>query len=88
MAWSFRLFDVAGTAVRIHFTFFLLLVWIGAAHWMRGGYAEAIDGLGRMFSPLLPWIGTFSVADPNVVEVPEGCMAGAASTTCSSSGTR
>ena len=45
MAWSFRLFDVAGTAVRIHFTFFLLLAWIGAAHWMRGGPAEAIDGV-------------------------------------------
>jgi Zn-dependent protease len=45
MAWSYRLFDVAGTAVRIHFTFFLLLAWIGAAHWMRGGPAEAIDGV-------------------------------------------
>jgi Zn-dependent protease/CBS domain-containing protein len=39
------LFDVAGTAVRVHFTFFLLLAWIGAAHWTRGGPAEAIDGI-------------------------------------------
>jgi Zn-dependent protease/CBS domain-containing protein len=45
MGWSFRLFDVAGTAVRIHFTFFLLLAWLGAAHWIRGGAAEAIDGV-------------------------------------------
>ena len=45
MGWSIRLFDVAGTAVRIHFTFFLLLAWIGAAHWMRGGASEAIDGV-------------------------------------------
>lgn len=45
MAWSLRLFEVAGTAVRIHFTFFLLLAWIGAAHFMRGGWAEAIDGV-------------------------------------------
>ena len=45
MDWSFKLFDVAGTAVRVHFTFFLLLAWIGAAHWARGGPAEAIDGI-------------------------------------------
>jgi Zn-dependent protease/CBS domain-containing protein len=45
MGWSLRLFDVAGTAVRIHFTFFLLLAWLGAAHWIRGGAAEAIDGV-------------------------------------------
>jgi Zn-dependent protease/CBS domain-containing protein len=45
MGWSLRLFDVAGTAVRIHFTFFLLLAWLGVAHWMRGGAAEAIDGV-------------------------------------------
>lgn len=45
MDWSFKLFDVAGTAVRVHFTFFLLLAWIGAVAWARGGPAEAIDGL-------------------------------------------
>ncbi len=45
MDWSFKLFDVGGTAVRVHFTFFLLLAWIGAAHWTRGGPAEAIDGI-------------------------------------------
>ena len=32
MGWSIRLFDVAGTAVRIHLTFFLLLAWIAAIH--------------------------------------------------------
>jgi Zn-dependent protease/CBS domain-containing protein len=45
MGWSIRLFDVGGTAVRIHFTFFLLLAWIGAAHWVRGGPAEAVAGV-------------------------------------------
>jgi Zn-dependent protease/CBS domain-containing protein len=45
MGWSIRLFDVAGTAVRIHLTFFLLLAWIAAIHWNRGGAAAAIDGL-------------------------------------------
>jgi Zn-dependent protease/CBS domain-containing protein len=45
MGWSIRLFDVGGTAVRIHMTFFLLLAWIGVVHWVRGGPAEAIDGV-------------------------------------------
>lgn len=45
MGWSIRLFDVGGTVVRIHFTFFLLLAWIGAVHWLRGGPAEAVAGV-------------------------------------------
>jgi Zn-dependent protease/CBS domain-containing protein len=45
MGWSIRLFDVGGTAVRIHVTFFLLLAWIAAIHWSRGGPAAAIDGV-------------------------------------------
>ena len=35
MGWSIRLFDVGGTAVRVHLTFFLLLAWIAAIHWTR-----------------------------------------------------
>lgn len=42
---SIKLFEVGGTAVRIHPTFFLLLVWIAAIHWMRGGPLEAINGV-------------------------------------------
>ena len=45
MGWSIKLFDVGGTAVRIHVTFFLLLAWIAAIHWSRGGPAEAADGV-------------------------------------------
>src|SRR5512134_13528 len=45
MGWSIRLFDFAGTAVRIHLTFFLLLAWIAAIHWSRGGPAEAVTGV-------------------------------------------
>ena len=45
MGWSIKLFDVGSTAVRIHMTFFLLLVWIGAIHWARGGAGEALDGI-------------------------------------------
>jgi len=45
MGWSIKLFDVSGTAVRIHLTFFLLLAWIAAIHWSRGGPAEAVHGV-------------------------------------------
>jgi Zn-dependent protease/CBS domain-containing protein len=45
MGWSIKLFDVGGTAVRIHLTFFLLLAWIAAIHWSRGGTAAAVDGV-------------------------------------------
>jgi Zn-dependent protease/CBS domain-containing protein len=45
MGWSIRLFNVAGTAVRIHLTFFLLLAWIAAVHWTRGGAEAAVDGV-------------------------------------------
>jgi Zn-dependent protease/CBS domain-containing protein len=45
MGWSFKLFDVAGTAVRIHATFFLLLAWIAAIYWVQGGPAAAINGV-------------------------------------------
>jgi Zn-dependent protease/CBS domain-containing protein len=45
MGWSIKLFDVGGTAVRIHLTFFLLLAWIAAIHYNRGGAAAAVDGV-------------------------------------------
>jgi Zn-dependent protease/CBS domain-containing protein len=45
MGWSIRLFSVAGTAVRIHLTFFLLLAFVAASAWLRpgGGPMAAID---------------------------------------------
>ena len=45
MGWSIKLFEVGGTAVRIHLTFFLLLAWIAAIHWSRGGAPQAADGV-------------------------------------------
>lgn len=43
MGWSIRLFSVGGTAVRIHLTFFLLLVFVAAIGWRAGGAPVAID---------------------------------------------
>jgi Zn-dependent protease/CBS domain-containing protein len=45
MSGSIKLFDVGGTAVRLHPTFFLLLLWIAAVYWIRGGAQEAIGGV-------------------------------------------
>ena len=45
MAWSFPIGRLFGSEVRIHVTFFLLLLWIGVAHYQQGGAAAAVDGV-------------------------------------------
>ena len=45
MQWSFPIGRVFGTEIRIHLTFFLLLLWIGIAHLQSGGTAAAVDGV-------------------------------------------
>jgi Zn-dependent protease len=42
---SLKLFTVAGTTVRVHPTFWLLIAWIGALHWISGGPGEAVRGV-------------------------------------------
>src|SRR5262245_18200701 len=43
MGWSIKLFSVAGTAVRIHLTFFLLLAVYAVIGWQQGGLPAAVD---------------------------------------------
>jgi Zn-dependent protease len=43
MRWSITVGSVAGTAVKIHITFILFLVWIAFSAWSRGGSAAALD---------------------------------------------
>jgi Zn-dependent protease/CBS domain-containing protein len=45
MQWSFPIANVAGSEIRIHLTFFLLLLWIGIAHFQQGGGAAATEGV-------------------------------------------
>ncbi len=45
MRWSIRLGSVKGTTVRIHLTFLLLLAWVAALYWGRGGLPSAPDGV-------------------------------------------
>ncbi|KHK92907.1 hypothetical protein LK12_00445 [Novosphingobium malaysiense] len=40
--WSFSVGTVKGTAVRIHATFFLLLLWVGVSGWLSGGPSAAL----------------------------------------------
>jgi stage IV sporulation protein FB len=48
MAWSVNIGSIAGTAIRIHFTFLLFLAWIFVASWASGGAAAAWGGLAFM----------------------------------------
>jgi Zn-dependent protease/CBS domain-containing protein len=42
MGWSITIGHIAGTAIRLHFTFLLFLVWIGVADYIASGPAAAI----------------------------------------------
>lgn len=43
MSWSITLFRAAGSDVRIHFTFFLLLAWFAYAGYSAAGWTGAFD---------------------------------------------
>ena len=45
MSWSFPIGRLLGSEIRVHVTFFLLLAWIGIAHYQQGGAAAAVDGI-------------------------------------------
>jgi Zn-dependent protease/CBS domain-containing protein len=44
MRWSLSLGSVAGTAIRIHVTFFLFLIWIATIYYREGGIEAAWQG--------------------------------------------
>ncbi|ALG90216.1 MULTISPECIES: site-2 protease family protein [Actibacterium] len=45
MTWSFPIGRLFGTELRVHATFFLLLLWIGAAAYMVGGTPAAVENI-------------------------------------------
>ncbi len=45
MSWSITIAKVAGSEIRIHLTFLILLAWIGFAEYFSGGAAAAVDGV-------------------------------------------
>ena len=45
MSWSFPIGKLFGSEIRVHVTFFLLLLWIGVSHYQQGGAQAAVEGL-------------------------------------------
>ena len=45
MSWSITIAKVAGSEIRIHLTFLILLAWIAIAEYASGGTAAAVDGV-------------------------------------------
>ena len=45
MPWSITVARIAGSEIRIHLTFLILLAWIGIAEYIQGGPAAALDGV-------------------------------------------
>ncbi len=85
MSWSVNIGSIAGTAIRIHITFLLFLIWIFAAGWASGGAADAWNSLifmvllfacvlahefGHIFTAR-----AFGVATPDVTLLPIGGVA-------------
>jgi len=85
MGWSLNLGSIAGTAVRVHITFLLFLVWIFVASWSQGGPQAAWSGLVFMLllflCVLLHEFGhiftarAFGVNTPDVTLLPIGGVA-------------
>jgi Zn-dependent protease/CBS domain-containing protein len=46
MKWSWRIGQIGGVEIFVHFTFFLLLAWVGVSQWNEGQNAAAVlEGL-------------------------------------------
>ena len=85
MSWSVNIGSIAGTAIRIHVTFVLFLVWIFAAGWASGGVNDALSSLafivllfGCVLAHEFGHIFTaraFGVATPDVTLLPIGGVA-------------
>lgn len=83
--WSFTVARIAGTAVRIHFTFLILLVWLFVEFSRAGGISSALGALalylGLFFCVLLHEFGHvaaarfFGVRTPVITLLPIGGLA-------------
>src|ERR1700722_9168396 len=85
MSWSVNIGSIAGTAISIHITFLLFLIWIFAAGWAAVGAADAWNSLVFMvllFACVLAHefghifaARAFGVATPDVTLLPIGGVA-------------
>src|SRR5712692_7225155 len=85
MFWSVNIGRIAGTAVRIHITFLLFLIWIWVASYVSGGAQAAWSGLAFMVLLFLCVLAhefghiftarAFGVGTPDVTLLPIGGVA-------------
>ena len=85
MLWSVNIGSIAGTAIRIHITFLLFLVWIFVASYISGGAEAAWSGLAFMVLLFLCVLAhefghiftarAFGVRTPDVTLLPIGGVA-------------
>jgi len=85
MSWSLSLGRIAGTAVRVHVTFLLFLIWIWFANYQSGGAPAAWSGLLFMILLFLCVLAhefghvltarAFGVTTPDVTLLPIGGVA-------------
>jgi Zn-dependent protease len=85
MKWSFSLGRIAGTEIKVHVTFVLLLIWLGVGAYAAGGAAAALDGtlfiLALFACVTLHEFGhilmarRFGVRTPDVILLPIGGVA-------------
>src|SRR4051794_25736058 len=85
MGWSIPIGTINGTVVRLHLTFLIFLLWIGATHYARGGWQAATSGLlfiiALFLCVLLHEFGhiftarRFGVSTPDVTLLPIGGVA-------------
>ena len=85
MAWSFPIARLFGSEVRIHVTFFLLLLWIGIAHYQQGGMDAAIEGIAFILALFACVVAhefghalmarRFGISTPDITLLPIGGLA-------------
>lgn len=85
MQWSFSIGTVAGSQIRIHLTFLLLLVWIGFVYLQSGGISAALEGVAFIIAVfacvVLHELGhaiaarQYGIATPRITLLPIGGVA-------------
>lgn len=85
MNWAITIGHVAGTAIRLHVTFLILLAWIGIGHFLLGGLEQAVRGISIILavfaSVLLHEFGhvfaarRYGIRTPDITLLPIGGVA-------------
>lgn len=85
MSWSFPIGRLFGSELRVHATFFLLLLWIGVSAWVAGGGQAALVNLAFILAIFACVVAhefghalmarRFGIATPDITLLPIGGMA-------------